>query len=144
MATVLDVAAYILSRQGGMTAMKLQKLVYYAQAWSLVWDEAPLFKNHIQAWSNGPVSPALYHEHKGMFRVSHKTLRVGDAKKLSESEIDTIDRVLKHYGNKSGQWLSGLTHAERPWKDARKGLDPGERGDIEITHAAMSEYYGGL
>jgi hypothetical protein len=39
MASARDVAAYILSRQGRMTAMKLQKLVYYSQAWSVVWDE---------------------------------------------------------------------------------------------------------
>ena len=41
--TVLDVAAYILERQGRMPTTKLQKLVYYCQAWSLVWDERPLF-----------------------------------------------------------------------------------------------------
>ena len=43
MASVFDVAAYILHRAGTMTAMKLQKLVFYSQAWSLVWDEKPLF-----------------------------------------------------------------------------------------------------
>lgn len=43
MATVFDVACYILSKQGCMTTMKLEKLCYYAQAWSLVWDERPLF-----------------------------------------------------------------------------------------------------
>jgi uncharacterized phage-associated protein len=35
MASVLDVAQYILNRQGMMTTMKLQKLVYYVMAWSL-------------------------------------------------------------------------------------------------------------
>jgi uncharacterized phage-associated protein len=53
-ASVFDVAQYILRKQGGMTTMKLQKLVYYAQAWSLVWDEEPLFDQPIEAWSNGP------------------------------------------------------------------------------------------
>lgn len=43
MANVLDVAAYVLAKRGPMTAMKLQKLVYYSQAWHLVWDEEPLF-----------------------------------------------------------------------------------------------------
>ena len=37
MASVYDVAAYILEKQGAMTTWKLQKLVYYSQAWSLVW-----------------------------------------------------------------------------------------------------------
>ena len=44
MADVFDVAAYILKKKKALTSMKLQKLVFYAQAWSLVWDEKPLFK----------------------------------------------------------------------------------------------------
>jgi uncharacterized phage-associated protein len=39
MAHAQDVAQFILERRGEMTAWKLQKLVYYSQAWSLVWDE---------------------------------------------------------------------------------------------------------
>ena len=49
MANVFDVADYILKECGEMPALKLQKLVYYSQAWSLVWDEAPLFEEEIEA-----------------------------------------------------------------------------------------------
>ena len=70
MATVHDVAAAILEREGPMTAMKLQKLVYYCQAWHLVWDEEPLFPERIEAWANGPVVHALYDKHRGSFTVS--------------------------------------------------------------------------
>jgi uncharacterized phage-associated protein len=59
MANVRDVAQYILEQQGQMTTWKLQKLVYYAQAWSLVWDERPLFDDRIEAWANGPVIRSL-------------------------------------------------------------------------------------
>ena len=55
MVTVFDVVRFILEQKGSTTAMKLQKLVYYCQAWSLVWDEQPLFKERIEAWVNGPV-----------------------------------------------------------------------------------------
>jgi hypothetical protein len=48
-----DVAAYILKQTGEITAMKLQKLVYYSQAWSLVWDEEPLFSERVEAWRMG-------------------------------------------------------------------------------------------
>ncbi len=47
MARAVDVATYILDREGEMSAMKLQKLVYYSQAWSLVWDDRPLFDDRI-------------------------------------------------------------------------------------------------
>ena len=59
MSNVHDVAAMILNEQGAMTAMKLQKLVYYCQAWHLVWDEECLFPERIEAWANGPVVRAI-------------------------------------------------------------------------------------
>ncbi len=60
MATSLDVAAYILRANGGpdecqMRAKSLQKLVYYAQVWSMVWDGRPLFTEPVEAWRDGPV-----------------------------------------------------------------------------------------
>lgn len=143
MASVLDVAAYILSRTGRITAMKLQKLVYYSQAWSLVWDERPLFAARIEAWANGPVVPSLYAEHRGHFEVQ-PSWNLGDPSNLSDEQRETVDAVLEFYGDKSSQWLSELTHREQPWIDARIGLNPGERGNHVISHAAMAEYYGGL
>lgn len=143
MANVVDVAAYILRKQGGMTAMKLQKLVYYGQAWSLVWDEAPLFRERIEAWANGPVAPDLYAAHRGKYALAPGELP-GVPERLSVRQAETVDAVLTHYGAQSAQWLSDLTHAEDPWKNARVGLGPGERGDREISHAALAEYYGSL
>ena len=140
MTNVFDVAAYILREQGAMTAMKLQKLVYYAQAWSLVWDQRPLFQNRIEAWANGPVSPELYEWHRGRFSVEPGTCP-GNPARLDKDARDTVDSVLMYYGNKHPRWLSDLTHMESPWRDARHGIADGERGSREITHAAMAEYY---
>ena len=143
MANVFDVAKYILQKQGEMTAMKLQKLVYYSQAWSLVWDSKALFRARIEAWANGPVIRSLYDAHRGEFLVNEKMFS-GDPDKLTATEKETVDAVLKVYGNKTPHYLSQLTHSEAPWKNARKDLKPGERGDVEITHAAMVEYYESL
>jgi uncharacterized phage-associated protein len=140
--SVHDVAAYILKDRGSMTTMKLQKLVYYAQAWSLVWDEQPLFTETIEAWANGPVVRELYEKHRGQFRVSSWT--AGDAAHLSRSQRDTVDAVLHFYGDKSSQWLSNLTHREDPWMDARAGLAPGQRGEAEIPLGSLAEYYSSL
>lgn len=142
MATAHDVAAYILDKKGEMTAMKLEKLVYYSQAWSLVWDEEPLFRERIEAWANGPVVPALYAEHRGKFKVC--SWSKGDPSKLNATQRQTVDAVLKYYGDRPSQWLSELTHQEAPWVEARHGLGPGERGCRVISHAAMAEYYGSL
>ncbi|BAS11810.1 conserved hypothetical protein [Arthrobacter sp. Hiyo8] len=74
--TVFDVAEYILAKHAvehpenpQMTTMKLQKLVYYCQAWHLAWDGWAMFPEEIQAWASGPVCPALYEVHRGIFAV---------------------------------------------------------------------------
>jgi uncharacterized phage-associated protein len=141
-ATAHDVAAYILGKRGNMTVMKLQKLVYYCQAWSLVWDERAMFADRIEAWANGPVIPALYRVHRGQFQMSKWPY--GNPDRLSQDARETVDAVLRYYGDQTAQWLSDLTHAEDPWRDARKGIPEGERGSAEITHAALHEYYSGL
>ena len=139
---VHDVVKYILSQTGPIPAMKLQKLVYYCQAWSLVWEDSPLFRDEVEAWVNGPVVPSLYKLHQGSFEVSDWPL--GEASHLDEADRSTIDAVLKFYGGKTSQWLSDLTHQEKPWVEARKGLSPMERGSQEITMEAMLEYYSAL
>lgn len=143
--SALDAAAYILKKQPKtepLTAWKLQKLIYYCQAWSLVWDDKPLFNEKVLAWANGPVVKELYDQHKGRFYV--KEMREGDVNRLSPNQKDTIDQVLKSYGDKTAQWLSDLTHMESPWIEARKGLKPGERGKVEISLSGMQEYYSGV
>lgn len=140
--SVFDVAAYILRERGEMTAMKLQKLCYYAKAWGLVWDEEELFPEGFEAWANGPVCMELYQAHKGQFKVSE--MRRGDANRLTGESKSTVDAVLNAYGHLKGQQLSDLTHRESPWKDARGDCAPGEMSRADITNAAMIEFYQGL
>jgi len=139
MASVDDVAAAVLARLRPLDTWKLQKLVYYCQAWHLVWEGEPLFQEEIEAWANGPVVPALYQKHKGQFRVS--TWPSGDPDRLSESEDSTIEAVLDHYGKMPGHVLAALTHREDPWRRARGSLPPGARGNAEITWESMASYY---
>ena len=143
--SVLDAAAYILEQGGEMTAMKLQKLVYYSQSWSLVWDEAPLFDDRIEAWANGPVSPTLYAAHRGKFKVAPGTIG-GNSAVLTADQKETIDQVMQFYGGRSAQWLSDLSHLESPWKNARirSGASEGENCQAEVTLSDMHEYYSGL
>ena len=124
--------------------MKLHKLLYYAQAWSLVWDECPLFDEKIEAWVSGPVVPDLFNEHKGMYLIAEADLSKGNPNKVQPVQKQTIDEVLNYYGDKNSQWLSDLTHMEDPWLNARKDMAPNERSNNEITLASMQEYYSSL
>lgn len=146
MANVLDVASYILLAKGEMSAMKLQKLAYYSQAWSLAWDEAELFSDEIQAWAGGPVIPTLYEKHRGRFLVNNSIFPSDPSDRLTVRQRDTIDNVLSFYGNRTAQWLSDLSHLEVPWLEARSRANA-EQGALcreVITTAAMAEYYSGL
>ena len=145
MANVYDAAEYILSARGEMPAVKLHKLLYYAQAWSLVWDEKPLFSQTIEAWKNGPVVRELYRMHRLEYSVEPGKFKDAISNEgLSQDQRDTIDAVLSFYGDKTSQWLSDLTHSEDPWRVARAGLADGEASEAEITQASMAEYYSGL
>lgn len=145
MATVYDVAQYILDKQGEMPAMKLQKLCYYSHAWHLVWEEEPLFGERIEAWANGPVVRPLYVTHRGDFYARDMPDWVkADPEGLSEGERTTIDAVLEFYGSMSAHQLSELSHSERPWQDARDGLAPGERSSVQITDDLIAPYYDSL
>ena len=97
--------------------------------------------DRIEAWANGPVCPNLYNRHRGEFIVSDAG---GNSANLSSEEKQDIDRVVDFYGGFSGQQLSDITHSEEPWRRARRGLAPSERGTNEITLEAMTEYYGSL
>ena len=140
--SALDVADYILQKCGKMSTMKLQKLAYYSQAWSLVWDEKTLFCEDIEAWANGPVIRELFDFHRGSFDIER--VRTGNPSLLSQQQRETIDAVLDFYGDKSAQWLIWLSHSEPPWQRARAGLQPTERGCRKISPESMADYYSSL
>jgi uncharacterized phage-associated protein len=141
MAHVLDVARCILERQGPVTGWKLEKLVYYVQAWAIAKGD-PLFNDTIKAWVQGPVVPALFHAHKNRRVVKAEDL-TGHGRGLTDQELAHIDSVLAHYGRLPAGYLSKMTHFERPWSEAR-GL--GERegsSSPAITIESIRAFYSG-
>jgi len=137
--SVLDVAAYILAKQGDMTAMKLQKLVYYSQAWSLAWDGKKLFDEPIKAWVGGPVVEELFETHRGRFLL-HPGEIAGNPTHLDAAQCKTVDAVLKIYGSKSSEQLTRLISREAPWRDARRNIPVGVRGDAQISAKNMTDW----
>lgn len=124
--------------------MKLEKEVYYCQAWSLAWDELPLFNEDFQTWASGPVCPELFEKHKGLFIVDETLFSDIPDYDFNQCERETMDTVLEYYGDKEPQWLSELTHKEAPWKNARGNLLEGVRCQNIITKESIGEYYGSL
>lgn len=140
--SALDVAKHILVKQGtSMATMKLQKLVYYSQAWHVTWTGKPLFNDEIQAWANGPVTRNLFDHHKGMYSISASQLAAGQVDRLGRERQSVVDIVLDTYGPMSGTQLSMLTHAEAPWLNARGHLSAGDKSAATITTDSMRDFY---
>lgn len=146
MRDALDVARYFVcrvDRDAGDTIspLKLQKLVYYAQAWSLVLRGEPLFFQPIQAWPHGPVVYDVWNAYRDYKHTAIPQLDVCDLVDFTEDELDVLDEVWNAYGELSARQLENLTHSESPWIEARKGLDPSEKSQEVISHESMKSYY---
>jgi uncharacterized phage-associated protein len=144
MATVFDVAKYFLDELGPMTTWKLQKLCFYAQAWTLAWDGAELFPEEFQAWSNGPVCNELFQKHKGEFNIDSASFPYGNAGVFDEVQRENLKLICEEYGNRDPYWLREQTHGEDPWRNARGTMPVGQPSSAVISKKSMGEYYGSL
>jgi uncharacterized phage-associated protein len=140
MVAVDDVADAVIAELGPMTPMKLEKLVYYSQAWHLARHRRPLFPEVMEAWRQGPVVPHLYEQHQ--HRRQLRSWPSGDAARLAADERDTVRWVTEAYGGFPAETLSEMTHAEVPWKAARGDLPDDAPSDNPISHDEMATYYG--
>ncbi|MDJ1185903.1 Panacea domain-containing protein [Roseofilum casamattae] len=143
MLSCFDIADYFigLANETGsfVSNLKLQKLVYYAQAWYLALYDEPLFAEDFEAWIHGPVIPSLYQEYKSfgwkpIFKDVHP--------KLPTNIVQFLDEVAQEYFACNGYELERMTHFEDPWNWAREDLPPDEPSHEIIQKEWMWEYYG--
>lgn len=147
MASIRDVADFFIRKVDqnagdAMTHLRLQKLVYYSQAWSLAIREKPLFEGEFQAWPHGPVNIELWQEFKS-FRFSPIPLSsvITDDQSISKDEKNFLGEVWRVYGGFSAKRLEEMTHAEDPWIKARGDLKAHEKSTARITNASMKKFY---
>ncbi|SFS77614.1 Panacea domain-containing protein [Paenibacillus sp. BC26] len=143
--SVSDVADYLLQKSNrnsnrSITHLKLQKLVYYVQAWHTAIKGEPLFAEEIEAWVHGPVCPELYATYKqhGFNEIDPpQTIQ----NSLSKSQKELIDEVWQMYGGFSGRTLETLTHKEDPWINARGSISEHTPSNSTISIDSMGKYY---
>jgi len=127
-----------------ITNKKLQKLLYYSQAWNLVFKNKPLFDEDIEAWVHGPVVKSVYLKFK---KKGFNPIKDFDNKKIEEIDKDTqnfLDEIWRVYGKFDAQYLEMLTHSEMPWQEARDGLSACDHSDKKISLETMKKYYSEL
>lgn len=159
---IKDVAVYIglssVTKGLSISPLKLQKLLYYAQAWFMVFNGRcnTLFKDVPQAWVNGPVYPTIYYAYKDKAsnmcdHLDGSAFFDGDSISgfqqasaklgMNPDQLELLESVIMMYGKQSQNNLIWLTHSELPWAESRNGLAPYERSDREISLDTMFSYY---
>jgi len=123
-----------------MSHKKLQKLCYYAQAWSYAIKGYRLIDCDFQAWVHGPVSPALYERFK-QFGFNPIIIKGNPNINIKSEDEELLESVWETYGDKTGNALEVLAHREAPWQEARKGYEPNERCTVVIDPNVMKDYY---
>ncbi len=144
---------YINSKGLTVSPKKLQKLIYYVEAWHLVYLHSELIDENFEAWVHGPVVPNLYQDLKQFgyndIQVINDELdssderikKIADENKLNENQIELIYSVLNKYGNLSSFELEMLTHSEQPWIEARKNFPPHKKCTNIISKERMRDFY---
>ena len=122
----------------GLTPLKLQKLIYYAQAWALANFDCPLFDDNFQAWAHGPALPEIYAKYR---RYAWNPLPVEQGPLPSDKVRGFLQAVLDEYGQYSAKKLETMTHKELPWKEARGNLPPEASSTERIKKLTMRNYY---
>lgn len=148
-----DVVDYIIAQHsdepGSLSILKLQKLMYYVQAWHLAYGKGPLFEGKFQAWVHGPVNRQIYDRFKDSHSLfawlTEKDISKNfDAQKLDAEGVAHINEILEAYGDLSGTQLEAMSHSEKPWIEARGERKSHERCETEIREDTMKSFYADL
>lgn len=145
-ATPNDISDYLLAearvRGDLLTNLKLQKLLYYAQAWHLVHFEKPIFSEDFEAWVHGPVLLSQYH--RFLSATWGPIVEPVALPSLNAELTDHLYEMLNVFGSESAIALELMTFEEAPWKTARQNLAPYEECHNVISKESMAEFYRSL
>lgn len=155
---VLDVCRYVINYSNkndyGISNLKLQKILYFIQAYFLTNKKGctPCFKEKIEAWDFGPVVPEAYHEYKQYGSGDIPTVEsyllfdeddIWNSKRIDfndniilAEDKELIDRVIDKFSEYSATDLVSLTHKQSPWLD---NYVPYQNNEITID--AIREYF---
>ena len=141
---------YILKNYGPMSHLKLQKLLFYAQAYHLGYFEEQLITDDFQAWVHGPVCRRIYDNLKDNSilysdisfdeQANENPDQLFDAL-ISSSQKELLSNILTELSSWTGLELESSTHQESPWIAARIGYSNADKCDKIISKESMKEFY---
>lgn len=159
--SAMDVANYIVwyvnkdnAPLGGLTPLKLQKILYYVSTTYLKEFDQLLFSDSFQKWQYGPVVKDVYHEFKtvGVNHITSPKLslderaiaifggmkQIYDPSKIESNKqvVEVIEKVVKKLITWKAFDLVEHTHKEEAWKNFIEEIMSGK----ELTYS-MDELY---
>ena len=152
MITAQELAKYIIStikkqmtdiqpEEFDVTPLKLQKLLYYCQGYSLALTGKPAFSDPIEAWKFGPVVDSVYQEYK-KYEGGIIPYAEIEAETIPDETLQSIvDLVLADKGQYSGGALARMTHKESPWRNSYQGAYGGVYMNAKISNEALKDYF---
>jgi uncharacterized phage-associated protein len=133
----LDTAQYLVDtltpHYGGISPLKLQKLLYYVKAWGLV-ANCELVASPFMKWKHGPVQPDVYQKYKELGKSAIPTQNQHLPAHLKGKTKVLIDFIAESYAPFHALTLSQLTHQEDPWKLTAE--------NTEILPEVLKSFYG--
>ena len=152
--SVDTVSSYIIKYSdehfGGVSNLRLQKLLYFVQVEFIKTFNEAAFKEEIVAWSFGPVVPEIYRKYKVFGRENILINRDSDARlpfwvdtldsQIGEDDAKVIDKVLNEASDISTAELVRISHVQDPWRNA---YYRSENKDKLITKKAIYNYFVG-
>ena len=122
-----------------ITNLRLQKLMYYAQAWYLALNGERLIPDAFEAWVHGPVLPSVWERFSG-YGWNPISEEVPEHR-LPEEVENHLREIMEAYGGFTTWDMERLTHAETPWLAARGDSDPHEPSTNVISEEEMKRFY---
>lgn len=137
---VFEISDWFLTKES-MQPRKLQKLVYYVQAWSNALFDIPLINDtEFEAWTSGPVSPKL--RDKYLSYGWNDIDKINKQNEIYDNKVnDLLESIWLTYGDKTANELEAISHNELPWLIARGNLKPNEISHNVISNVDMKKFY---
>lgn len=145
----LVLANYILKHHGPMSHLKLQKLLFYCDAYCLAFFGKELISDKFEAWVHGPVCRNVYNQMKGA-SVLYTDMSYSPLPEIDEDAEfamlpidvqDLITDVLENLAQWTGIELERATHREQPWLEARNGYGEADKCHVEISKETTKDFY---
>lgn len=147
-ATIDNLVEWFLHKEK-MSHKKIQKLCYYAQAWSQTLNATDIVEGiEFEAWVHGPVNKKIWDKCKefGWREIMIDPEYVEKSKfecdaAFCRQQVDILELVWDTYGKYSADDLEALTHSEMPWLEAREGKSQLQNSRKKINRETMKKYY---